>query len=138
MLRDITGMYDLRGVNLSGVRFATSDLSQAQINDTTIFSSMGTDEYGQMRMLGVDLSGTNARIEMIYGSAVDFSGVNLSGVDFTGADLSAATFDENTVFGSTNSFTGKQEGVNLSGTNANLNGIVFTTAPDFRGANWEE
>ena len=59
---------------------------------------------------------------------VDFRGVNLSGLDLSAHDLSGALFDQTTVF----SFEG--QGVNLSGTGANLSNVDLSNL-DFRGVN---
>ena len=42
VLRDISGIYDFRGVNLGSVRFENSDLSQAQFDSNTIFCLLYT------------------------------------------------------------------------------------------------
>ena len=89
-----------------------------------------------MTQLGVNLSGTNAVLEFITGP-VDFRGVNLAGVSFMNSDLSTAMFDHTTTF-SAEGFdptTGQmaQLGLNLSGTNAVLDGV--TGPVDFRGVN---
>ena len=83
VLKNINGVVDFRGVNLSSVSFQDSELSQAMFDDQTIYSEAG---------FGVNFSGTNAVLQNING-VVDFSGVNLSSVSFQNSELSQATFD---------------------------------------------
>ena len=78
---------DYRGQNISSMDLSGQDLSTAQFDSTTVFSD-GTQ--------GVNLSGTNAVLHGITGSA-DFRGVNLSGVSFMGSDLSSAQMGRTTV-----------------------------------------
>ena len=128
VLRDITGYYDLRGVNLASVSFQNCDLSNTMF-EQNVFSAHNPNT-GLME--GVDFSGTNAVLANLTG-AVNFSGVNLSSVSFMNADLTGATFDSTTVFGGFNANTGLVEGVNFSGTNAVLSNL--TGAINFSGAN---
>ena len=137
VLDGVNGPVDFRGVNLASVSFMNSDLSTAMFDHTTTFSAEGFDpSTGQMTQLGVNLSGTNAVLDGITGP-VDFRGVNLASVSFMNSDLSTAMFDHTTTFSaegfdpSTGQMT--QLGVNLSGTNAVLDGI--TGPVDFRGVN---
>ena len=112
---------DYRGQDISSMDLSGTDLSAA-FDGTTVFSD-GTN--------GVNLAGTNAVLDGLFGS-VDFRGVNLAGVSFTNSDLSSAQFDANTVFSFQNTYTFQQEGVNLSGTNAVIDGV--NRPVDLRGS----
>ena len=118
---------DFSGVNLAGVSFMNSDLSTAMFDPTPFrlkdliqplvkwlnWSQSFRHQCGARRPLN---------------GPVDFRGVNLAGVSFMNSDLSTAMFDHTTTF-SAEGFdptTGQmaQLGVNLSGTNAVLDGIT--------------
>ena len=125
VLRDLSGMINFRGVNLSSVRFENSFLDQAEFDNTTKFSATNP-QTGLVE--GVDLSGTGAKISTIQQfDTISFEGAKLGTVDFTGSNLENSTFNEDTQF--TDQFG---NGANLSGTNANLSNIVFSN-PDFSG-----
>ena len=109
---------DFSGAKLASVDFTGSDLSQAIFTSETQFSNGAT---------GVNLNDTNARIDSIFGSVVDFSGAKLASVDFTGSDLSQAIFTSET------QFSNGATGVNLNDTNARIDSI-FGSVVDFSGA----
>ena len=111
-------MVDFSGAKLASVDFTGSDLSQAIFTSETQFSNGAT---------GVNLNDTNARIDGIFGSVVDFSGAKLASVDFTGSDLSQAIFTSET------QFSNGATGVNLNDTNARIDSI-FGSVVDFSRA----
>jgi len=123
---------DFRGVNLTGVNLTNSVLSGANIDNTTIFSSVSGGGFGTS--VGANLTNYNedANLSGLDLSNVDFRGVNLTGVDLTNADLSSAMFDSTTIF-----TDGISIGVNLSNTNgtgANLWANSLSNV-DFRWVN---
>jgi uncharacterized protein YjbI with pentapeptide repeats len=123
------GFLDLRFVNLSGANFTDANLSNAQFDNTTVFSNGS---------VGVNLSGTNANLSNLDLRFTNFQGANLSGVNLVGSnlanvDLSSTTFDHRT------KFSDGIVGASLAGTNANLSGIDFSlvnASTDFRGVNF--
>ena len=104
------------GVNVSNV------VGDFYVSETTVFSN-GT--------VGSNLSTGNPGAKRLIGTLkndIDFRGVNLSGLDLSNHDLSGALFDQTTVF----SLEG--QGVNLSGTGANLSNVDLSNL-NFRGVN---
>lgn len=65
--------YDLRGRDLSGMKFAGADLTAAKLQDTTL---LGASFVGVTSMAGADLTGAT------IGNGTDFSGCDLTTTQF--------------------------------------------------------
>ena len=65
-------------------------------------------------------------------TTLDFRGQDISSLDLSGQDLSGALFNQTTIFSSNTG--GQIQGVNLSGTEANLSNLPLMNV-DFRGVN---
>ena len=124
---------DYRGVDISGLNLSGQDLSNAQFDENTIFS---TASPGGGPQQGVNLSGTGANLSNIPFVNADFRGVNLAGVNLSNANLSGAQFDNQTIFSAPNPGGGPNFAANLSNTN-NTGAILSGIDPnaDLRGVN---
>ena len=77
--------HDYRGQDISNLNFSGQDLSNAQFDENTTFS------VGEV---GVNLSGTNAKL-----SGINLTGTDLSYVNFAGLDLSDSNFSGSNFLG---------------------------------------
>ena len=120
---------DFRGVNLSGVNFANTDLSNAQFDQFTVFSS---HDPGSGQSSAAYLGNTGQPGQHSFRQP-DFRGVNLAGVNLSNANLSGAQFDHQTIFSESPDATFAANLSNSNGTGAILSGIAPNA--DLRGVN---